>query len=104
MYEMTDDSMALTVAEVTMQDFLAAVMLVERSPAPIPTERVQPSRPLIEYPVTRHSTRSRLQPAATHRAAMPPPMARDDESAPFAGARTVYWLALAAVMAALVLL
>jgi hypothetical protein len=31
-------------------------------------------------------------------------MARDDESAPFAGARTVYWLALAAVMAAVVLL
>ena len=104
MYEMTDEAMALTVAEVTMQDFLAAVMLVERSPAPIPTVRVQPSRPLIEYPVTRHPTRSRLQPAATHRAAMPRPVAHDDESAPVAGARTVYWLALAAVMAAVVLL
>lgn len=104
MYEMTDDSMALTVAEVTMQDFLAAVMLVERSPAPIPTVRVQPSRPLIEYPVTRHPTRSRVQPAATHRVTMQRPMARDDESAPFAGARTVYWLALAAAMAAIALL
>ena len=104
MYEMNDEAMALTVAEATMQDFLAAVMLVERSPAPIPTVRVQPSRPLIEYPVTRHPARSRLQPAAIRTVTMPRPVAHADKTAPVAGARTVYWLALAAAMAAVVLL
>lgn len=102
MYEMTDEAMALTVAEVTMQDFLAAVMLVERSPAPLLPVRVQPSRPLIEIPVTPHPARRRLQPAAPRSAALP--VAREVAPAPLAGARTVYWLALAAAMAAVVLL
>jgi hypothetical protein len=104
MFEMNDEAMALTVAEATMQDFLAAVMLVERSPAPIPTVRVQPSRPLIDYPVTRHPVRSRLQPAATRLATLPRPVAHADKTASVAGARTVYWLALAAAMAAVALL
>jgi hypothetical protein len=92
MNRMTDETMALTVAEATMQDFLAAVLLAERDPSPA-MARVQPSRPLIEYPMTRQAVRARTQAPSRHsRLAQTAPEATTNS---VAGARTIYWLGLA---------
>jgi hypothetical protein len=96
MNRMTDETMALTVAEATMQDFLAAVLLAERDCSPA-LARVQPSRPLIEYPVARQTARARMQSPGRH--SRPVPVARDAATDNVAGARTIYWLGLAVAVA-----
>jgi len=96
MNRMTDETMALTVAEATMQDFLAAVLLAEREPR-MAMPRPQPSRPLVEYPVTRQSARARMPSSGRHGTSVP--VARDATADSVAGARTIYWLGLAVAVA-----
>jgi hypothetical protein len=108
MNRMGDETMALTVAEVTMQDFLAAVMLAERSPAPVPVPRWQPSQPLIEYPVVRctarRSTPFTPTPVARRRSVSTTSTPQHETPARLAGARVGYWLGLATAVTAVVFL
>ena len=108
MNRMSDETMALTVAEVTMQDFLAAVTLAERLPAPVPAPRWQPSQPLIEYPVVRCSARRSKPftptPVARRRSVSTTATVQHETPTRVAGARFGYWLGLATVVAAVVFL
>jgi hypothetical protein len=102
---MTDESLAFSVAEVTMQEFLAAVMVAAREPASAATARLQPARPLIEYPVARRPafrptqvrTTTPCRSAATGKNAEPVSPSR------VAGARAAYWMLLAGALAVFVL-
>jgi hypothetical protein len=86
MKAIADETLAFSVSESTMQDWLAAVMLAKHEPTPAYAPRNQPSHPvrLLELP----------KPA--RRCVVPPaPVAPIG----VAGARTVYWLSLAAALA-----
>ena len=101
----TDETMALTVAEATMQEFLAAVLLAAREPAPVTTVRLQPARPLIEYPVARRAA-SRPAPAragAPRRSDATSISAQSATPTQVAGARAAYWMLLAGALAVFVL-
>lgn len=105
MYSMTDEAMALTVAEATMQDFLTARQIAELSPLPAATVWSEPDRPMIETPPPRRQSLQR--PAARGRAApvtaarsRPQPQAQPQP--PFA-ARGIYWFGLLAAVALVVL-
>lgn len=95
MNEMADGSLALSVAEATMQDWMAAVAQATLGLPPLAADlRAAPvfaSHPIAARPVVRRPAR---RPAAA------PPR----ESGSVAGARSVYWIALAAVLAWVVLL
>jgi hypothetical protein len=85
MSAISDETLAFNVAEATMQDWLAAVLLAQNEPMPASTPRIEPSHPV----------RMLELPKPARRCAPPSP------AAPIgvAGARTVYWLSLAAALA-----
>ena len=93
---MADGSLALSVAEATMQDWMAAVAQASRGLPPLAADlRAAPvfaSHPIAARPVVRRPAR---------RPAVAPP---SRESGSVAGARSAYWIALAAVLAWVVLL
>lgn len=101
----TDESMALTVAEATMQEFLAAMLVAAREPISATTARLQPARPLIEYPVARRaaSLPTRSGAAAARRSAATAKNAQSATPMRVAGARAAYWMMLAGVLAIFVL-
>lgn len=106
MYGMTDETMALTVAETTMQEFLAAVMLAQNlggvAPAPAPASSVQPTHPVITRSTVRRPPAAR--PASTAQRLRTPPATKATEPERVAGARTAYWVLLAGALATLALL
>jgi hypothetical protein len=103
MFSMTDEAMALTVAEATMQDFLTARQMAELSPLPAAAVWSPPARPMIEAPQPRRQSLQR--PAARGRAA-PMTAARSrpqpQPQPPFA-VRGIYWVGLLAAVALVVL-
>lgn len=105
MYSMTDEAMALTVAEATMQDFLAARQIAELSPLPAAAASSAPARPMIEFPqprrqgLQRPATRGRAAPVMAARSR---PQAQAQPQPPFA-ARGIYWVGLLAAVALVVL-
>lgn len=95
MKEMADGSLALSVAEATMQDWMAAVTQARLGLPPLPAElRAAPvfdPHPIAARPAARRVVRR-------------PATQSLRESGSVAGARSAYWIALAAVLAWVVLL
>jgi hypothetical protein len=103
MNAMTDDAMALTVVEATMQDFLTARQIAELSPLPAASMWSPPAHVVIEAPQPRRQNLPR--PAARGRTA-PVPAARARsklQPQPRAAVRGVYWIGLLAAVALVVL-
>jgi hypothetical protein len=98
---MTDEALAMTVAESTMQDWLTALTVMKQSPAPIYVTPAPTRHPVVLRPrsvAVRVATTSR--PRGADRA-----QANHDESAVrVAGARTAYWLGLAVALGVLTFL
>lgn len=97
MSAMADETLAFSVAEATMQDWLAAVLVAEQEPMP-PRPQPHPvcarsafARPALRTDPMRPVARTVVRPAKT------------EASGQVAGARTVYWLGLAAALAATLL-
>ena len=96
-----DETMALTVAEATMQDWEAAVTVMRESPmtfcmASLPAPHPVRRRPAVVRPagtLPAHGTAKRSAPMTSHA-----------EPAQVGGARTLYWLALAAALAVMTVL
>jgi hypothetical protein len=101
MNAMTDDAMALTVAEATMQDFLTARQIAELSPLPAAAVWSQPARPLIETPQPRRQSLPR--PAARGRAAPATAVRSRPQLQPRAAVRGIYWVGLVAAVALVIL-
>lgn len=87
------EEMAFSVAEATMQDWLAAVLLAQQEP-PMPA-RPQP-HPVFVRPALVRPARQVVPLRSPCRPAKP----AVERSGEVAGARTVYWLGLAAALAA----
>lgn len=100
MYSMTDEAMALTVAEATMQDFLTARQIAELSPLPAATAWSPPARPMIETPLPRRQSLPR--PAARSRAAPAAAVRSRPQPQPRAAVRGIYWVGLVAAIALVV--
>ena len=102
---MTDETLAFSVAEVTMQEFLGAVLVAAREPASPRTVRPQPARPLIEYPVARRpaSRPSQVRTTTPCRSAATGKNAEPVTPSRVVGARAAYWLLLAGALAVFVL-
>jgi hypothetical protein len=103
MFSMTDEAMALTVAEATMQDFLTARQMAELSPLSAAAVWNPPARPMIEAPQPRRQSLQRL--AARGRAA-PMTAARSrpqPQPPPLFAVRGIYWVGLLAAVALVVL-
>jgi hypothetical protein len=96
MNTMADETLAFSVAEATMQEWLAAMLLVKLEPMP---PRPQPQQPVYVRPAFVRPA-PRIVPA---RPAPRPVRPVAEHSGRFAGARTVYWLGLAAALAATLL-
>jgi len=97
---MADETLAFSVAEVTMQDWLAAVLLAKQEPAMTPPLRTHPQwiQPAFARPARRVvSVHSASRQAA--RTAARPAKAAAERGGLVAGARAVYWLGLAAALA-----
>lgn len=93
MNTMADDTLALTVAEATMQDWLAAAALMKGAPMPLYVRPTSMVPEVWSAPVRRRA--AARGPAAK---AVPPV-----ESGAVGGARTVYWVLLALAVGALAL-
>ena len=93
---MADDSLALSVVEATMQEWMAAVAQASLGLPPLPAElRTAPvfgPHPVPVRTVIRGTTRR------------PVPVTPPVEATSVAGARSIYWIGLAAVLAWAVLL
>lgn len=103
MFSMTDEAMALTVAEATMQDFLTARQIAELSPLTAGVVWSPPARPMIELPQPRRQSPQR--PAARGRAA-PVTAARSrpqPQPQPRSAVRSIYWVGLLAAVALVIL-
>ena len=87
MNAIADETLALCVAEATMQDWLAAVLLARGEPMPAPAPRIQLAHPVRRRELPKPARRCPT-PIATPRVA----------PSGVAGARTVYWLSLAAAL------
>ena len=96
-----DETMALTVTEATMQDWQAAVTVMKQSPISFCIASLPAPHPVLRRPAV-------VRPASTLSATGPSrrsvPVTPYTEPAPVGGARTVYWLALAAALAVLTVL
>jgi len=88
-----DETLALSVSEATMQDWLAAAATIREAPPTFFDTR--PAHPPVARPAI-----ARRAPAAD-RAGATPPKATAAQAAGVGGARTAYWLALAAAVAVL---
>jgi hypothetical protein len=97
MSSMADETLAFSVAEATMQDWLAAVLLAQQEPMP---RRAQPHPVCIRPAFARPAPRIVLVRPVARTVVRP---AKAETSGQVAGARTVYWLGLAAALAATLL-
>ncbi|HQR21154.1 MAG TPA: hypothetical protein PLE54_13385 [Burkholderiaceae bacterium] len=97
---MNDETLALTVSEATMQDWQAAVTLMKQSPMSFCMASLPAPHPVLRRPAVVRVTRTAPPhcDAARHR-----PAAAEDP-ARVGGARTVYWVALAAALAVMAVL
>jgi hypothetical protein len=93
---MADDSLALSVAEATMQEWMAAVAQASLGIPPLAAElRALPT--FAPHPVPARAIVRRTAPRPVR---VTPPV----EAGPIAGARSIYWIGLAAALAWAVLL
>lgn len=94
MNAMTDETMALSVTEATMQDWLTAMTLLREAPEPVAAPR-SVLWPADVQPVTR-----RVAAVTSRRRVAPVPAIPDPPPLRVAGAGTVYWWLLALALAA----
>ncbi len=95
MNAMTDETLALSVTESTMQDWLTAMTLLRDAPAPVAARwtAIWPEDP---QPTVRRPTAP-----CTRRRVAAAPTEPDDTESRVAGARTAYWVLLALALAAM---
>jgi len=92
---MTDETLAMTVAEATMQDWLAAMTMLKSMPTPLYAAPTPVSPPALRRVAHRHG------PTPVKRVKVAAPVAPADSSVRVAGARTLYWVTLAIAVAVL---
>jgi hypothetical protein len=97
MNAMTDETLAMTVAEATMQDWLAAMTMMKSMPTPLYAAPAPAQPPAMRWVVNRQ------HPVPVKRVTPGAPAAPVDNAARVAGARTLYWVTLAVAVAALAL-
>lgn len=95
MNAMTDETLAMTVAEATMQDWLAAMTTLKSMPTPLYAAPAPVSPPALRRVALRHG------PAPVKRVTVAAPEVPADSAARVAGARTLYWVTLAIAVAVL---
>jgi len=95
MNAMTDETLAMTVAEATMQDWLAAMTMLKSMPTPLYAAPAPVSPPALRPVAHRHG------PAPAKRVTVAAPVAPADSAVRVAGARTLYWVTLAIAVAVL---
>ena len=105
MNSLTDEALAMTVAETTMQDWLAALNLLKQSPAPI----YSAPTPRLDAVILRPRPRPRpvsARAGSTSRTRTVAPAPADDDPTPVrvAGARSSYWVVLAVALGVLALM
>jgi len=103
MYGMSDDAMALTVAEATMQEWQVALEFIRTCTPAAFAPSLQRSDLAVARPGARLFALAPARPAA-RRPVTPARGSADDGASAVGGARTAYWLALAAVLAAVLLI
>ena len=103
MNAMTDDAMALTVADATMQDWLTALEVIRTSPPPALSPSLHRSPATLSHPRIADFTMTARRPA---RRPVAPAVRRgaDENESAVGGARTAYWLALAAALAVMLII
>jgi hypothetical protein len=94
MNRMTDETMALSVTEATMQDWLAAMTLLREAPPPVAGPRT------VLWPEDTLTSTRRVAPVTTRRRVAPAPARPDRAPLRVAGAGTAYWWLLALALAA----
>jgi hypothetical protein len=93
MNRMADETLALTVAEVTMQDWLAAVTHFRQQPQPILTDRYTALQPAFVPWTAPTRSRGARRPVRTE--------VKHEATTGIGGARSLYWWALAAALLAM---
>jgi hypothetical protein len=93
MNAMTDETMALSVTEATMQDWLTAMTLLREAPEPVAAPRT------VLWPEDVPTVTRRVAAVPSRRRVAPAPAAADPAPLRVAGAGTVYWWLLAVVLA-----
>jgi hypothetical protein len=94
MNRMTDETMALSVTEATMQDWLAAMTLLREAPPPVAAQRT------VLWPEDVLPPARRVATVASRRRVAPAPATPDPAPLRVAGAGTAYWWLLALALAA----
>jgi hypothetical protein len=95
MNAMTDETLAMTVNEATMQDWLAAMTMMESMPTPLYVASAPASPPAMRRVVARQHA------VSVRRVAAAAPVVPVDSAARVAGALTLYWVTLAIAVAVL---
>jgi hypothetical protein len=94
MNRMTDETMALSVTEATMQDWLAAMTLLREAPPPVAAPRTA------LWPEDALPPARRVATVASRRRVASAPAMPDPAPLRVAGAGTAYWWLLALALAA----
>jgi len=97
---MTEETLALTVAETTMQDWLAALTQLEQAPQGFLAPLAQPA----SHPVLRRPVPVRRPVACTRHRVASVSVAPDQRPSAGGGARSAYWVCLAAALTAMLVL
>jgi hypothetical protein len=95
MNAMIDETLAMTVAEATMQDWLAAMTMMKSMPTPLYVA----SAPVVSTAMRRVAVRH--GPVPVKRVTVAAPVVQVDSAARVAGARALYWVTLAVAVAVL---
>jgi hypothetical protein len=90
----TDETMALSVTEATMQDWLTAMTLLREAPEPVAAPRA------VLWPEDMPPVTRRISAVTSRRRVAPAPVTTDPAPLRVAGAGTVYWWLLALALAA----
>ena len=94
MNRMTDETMALSVTEATMQDWLTAMTLLREAPPPVAGPRT------VLWPEDVPAPARRAAAVASRRRVAPAPAMPEPAPLRVAGASTAYWWLLALALAA----
>lgn len=95
-----DETLALTVSEATMQDWHAAVTLMKQSPMSFCMASLPAPHPVLCRPALARAART----SSAHCDVARNRPASDEDPVRVGGARTAYWVALAAALAVMAVL
>ena len=97
---MTEETLALTVAEATMQDWLAALTQIKQAPQGFLAPLAQPA----SHPELCRPMPVRRPVVCTRRPAASVSVAPQERASAVGGARSAYWVGLAAALTAMLVL